>query len=75
MLMFQPPNTHKLFREQFPVVWSECALSLCRSSHYSYENTEVITFRAHGHDTATIQYNARLGFAYSITVSFIFVVI
>ncbi|ELU36752.1 hypothetical protein AG1IA_09218 [Rhizoctonia solani AG-1 IA] len=31
MLMFEPPNNHKLFKDQFPVVWSESGLFILRS--------------------------------------------
>ncbi|KAG8719080.1 hypothetical protein FRC08_003698 [Ceratobasidium sp. 394] len=52
MLLFNPPNSQKLFVDQYPVVWSESRLDI----------TVVL-----GHGKATVKYVNRLGFGYAQT--------
>ncbi|KAG8683926.1 hypothetical protein FRC11_012874 [Ceratobasidium sp. 423] len=54
MLMFEPPNSSKLYKDQFPKL----------TDHLF---PEVITFRARGHAKAAINYQQRLAFGYSQT--------
>ncbi|KAG9096237.1 hypothetical protein FS749_008868 [Ceratobasidium sp. UAMH 11750] len=51
MLMFEPPNTSRLYRDQFPVVWKLVKL----------------TPNLRGHGKATVRYVNRLAFGYTET--------
>jgi hypothetical protein len=73
MLMFQPLENSKLYRDQFPVVWSKLHshFYLVKCLMAFFQRTEIIKFvpSSQGHDKATVRYVPRLAFGYAQTVS------
>jgi hypothetical protein len=73
MLMFQPPDNSKLYRDQFPVVWSKLHshFYLVKCLMGGFQRPEIIKFVPNpmGNAKATVRYVSRLAFGYAQTVS------